>query len=40
MGQKGFGGEQERRENMLKWLNEHINWEYFRPILERIYDKE
>jgi len=25
---------------MLKWLNEHINWEEFRPILETIYDKE
>jgi hypothetical protein len=36
MGQKGFWDEQERREKlhqpMLKWLNEHINWEDFRPI--------
>jgi IS5 family transposase len=46
MGQKGFWDEQERREKlhqkklMLKWLNEHINWEDFRPILETIYDKE
>ncbi len=46
MGQKGFWDEQERREKlnqkkpMLKWLNENINWEDFRPILETIYDKE
>ncbi len=45
MGQKGFWDEQERREKlnqkkpMLKWLNENINWEDFRPILETIYDK-
>jgi len=25
---------------MLKWLNENINWEDFRPILATIYDKE
>ncbi len=43
MGQKGFWDEQERREKlnqkkpMLQWLNENINWEDFRPILETIY---
>jgi len=40
MGQKGFWDEQERREKlnqkklMLKWLNENINCEDFRPRLE------
>lgn len=46
MGQKGFWDEQERREKLnqkkpiLKWLNENINWQDFRPLLETIYDKE
>ena len=46
MGQKGFWDEQERREKLnqkkptLKWLNENINWQDFRPVLETIYDKE
>lgn len=46
MGQKGFWDEQERREKLnqkkpiLKWLNENINWQEFRPLLETIYNKE
>jgi len=46
MGRKGFCDGQERREKsnqkkpMLKWLNENINWEDFRPLLEMIYERE
>jgi len=46
MGKKGFWNEQKRwkklnqKKPMLKWLNENINWEHFRSILETIYGRE
>jgi hypothetical protein len=37
---KSGGKNSIKKKPMLKWLNEHINWEDFRSILETIYDKE